>query len=217
MKAKKIEESLDFERGQTPMKSMGIGQEFKYKELENEFSKAFPELFVNYINSNYRDKRFIKIRVFSELNNDKETKIEKWFSKHSYFEIEDFIKGKTFFGDSYCDIVLKEKNLKESINFERDQDPKKSMDIGQTFLDKGIVKKIKSSLENVMGEMDDSFQYFPNGRKIQIDQRDFLYIALVEIHHILINMQHKSLKDKIEIKYEDPENQYKGILTIMLL
>ena len=98
MKAKKIKESLNFEREKNPIKSMVIGQEFKYKELEQEFSNSFPELSVSYINLNSKGKR---IRSFTKLNDNKQMEIVEWFLKHPYFEIEDIRKERSYFVDTY--------------------------------------------------------------------------------------------------------------------
>jgi hypothetical protein len=209
LKALKVQESINFERNQDPLKSMGIGQEFKYKELEREFSKSFPKLRVDY------KKGYMTIH--SNLASSIITDIAEWFKTNPYFEIEAFEKKRTSFGSTYYDIYIDEKELRESLNFNREKDPTKAMDIGNSYLDKEIIKNIKTTLEKAVGDMGKSFEYLPNKREIHINLNDFVYSANAEINYVLADKKNRSLKDKIDLIYQNPNNSWVGILTIKLL
>jgi hypothetical protein len=137
MKAKRVIENINFERGQDPTSSLRIGRKSKLFNI--------PEGFYSWIDVGREIRDNIGLLTNNEYNNKKLPKLyfnkiqEKWFLKDQNLK-EDLrnwiIKYRPRVGDmgAHNSISLASdnwgKNIKESISFERNQSPKSSMNIG---------------------------------------------------------------------------------------
>lgn len=132
----KINETVNFERGQDPKQSMGIGQEFlakKFKEfLEDELSWKGSR--VQIINNSTafiykcwpgQSMRGVLVDMLHRVG---------WEDKYNVSIIDNWTPGDPD-GNTWHEYLItpktrKAKKIKESINFERGQDPKDSLKIG---------------------------------------------------------------------------------------
>ena len=133
MRARKIYETIDFERGMDPKSSMGIGM--------------------------FRDKRGIPIRIGSDVMGVTEdgfyfSGIVKEFTKDGTILVKDDLLE-----DPVEAKPLEIEVLTESVNFERGQDPKTAMDLGR-FRDKNgrLIQKGDSVFADP--ESEDTFYEF---------------------------------------------------------
>jgi hypothetical protein len=143
-----LKESQNFERGQEPIKSLQIGQMAlrinKFKQLEKALEEQFPGFLREPIvdDDNYIRKS-IQVSPYVQGGSAKGI-VNQWLRKNlpefriSRLQDVGYIKHDVY----SMEIEWKYDNLEESINFERGQEPIKSMGIGQTYLDKKLIQEI---------------------------------------------------------------------------
>lgn len=151
MKAKLVNENLEFKRGQDPKDAMDIGihsniqKFFKWLEWDFQFRKNKPEYYFGYVNIGPVD---INEPAFfnSEVDDGYERFIRDWKRYlPALKKINRYIISPPNYDETiiYDEEILKSNRVLESLDFERGQDPKDAMDIGR----KSLLKKQSESIE----------------------------------------------------------------------
>jgi len=121
MKARFVYERLDFERGQDPKVSMGIGRIVGIKEIK-----------VHYRTDNsYRDQGAYVLKDFSNNKFNKYWRDFRFITEDDeWLEAKDVVGYRIRFEDNIYDLIDTELPIKESLDFERGKDPKRALQIG---------------------------------------------------------------------------------------
>jgi len=164
---KLVRESLDFERGLDPKDSMGLGREAlklsKYEKLNADFERDFngfyyretPDI-VRYWGKEVKTVDYVKVKWSSP---ETKKKIKEWFKKyHPDFRVLSLKKNWSPMGSEYyLNFEWIPNSIKESLDFERGKDPKKSMGIGREFYSKEIYDQFIKDLKIAFPDLQTTF------------------------------------------------------------
>ena len=155
MKALKVFENINFERKGDPFKSLNIGRRtqrtFKNIEEAAQWAYDFPEEYTNgKIKEWPKDPKFYQkptygniFRLFKEDLDITPLNIVKWFKWNLIIEdVPNYgLVGAKKIYDRLEEIVKNNLTLEESINFEKNEDPFKSLNIGRNrYIKKELLK-----------------------------------------------------------------------------
>ena len=174
MKARLVYESLDFERGMDPKKSMGLGRKFKKGDLVKvPFPHTTNRLAVS-------DDGSEICMIYDIVEKDSET----------YIEV--FIGGKHILVRADQPGVKLVRPVDESLNFERGKDPKKSMNVGLASIPVNPVSKFAEiTYPLVVDQMltdEDQVIFTIKGREFLDNDKNTYYFAISSKIAALVEM-----------------------------
>ena len=192
----RMDEGLKFERNKDPHSAMGIGISITIKKG---LHRIVYSLLMGQLKYNFRTN---SISIYSRLNYENfKKKIEeligtKWFSdiKLKYDEKNRELKSETYYlkvKDEYKNIFREnfgvsgflrydeDLSLDEGLNFERNLDPKKGMEIGKTYTDKKFIEE--SDLNKMYQDL--HFRYEDKNFKIEELIKDYNGYPIVAYSH----------------------------------
>jgi len=172
MRAKKIYESIDFERGIDPKQSMGLGEEglrHKWSSLQKgdiiRIKKPFGVDNENRISRKervmreYTPSESLKVETAPQIHDDGCISFTAYKVAYNYTSHNDyFIWGTPW---DFEEFFEKRTKIKESIDFERGKDPKDALRIGKDYiwdinsdeLAKQIIDEVKDLCEPIMDNL----------------------------------------------------------------
>ena len=195
MKAKFINEVLNFERGKDPKESMNIGKIPRYKELYQNLRKEMPAWFSD---------KILDLDITNEITIDKVHYIlpeiykilKKFFEENPHFE---FVDAKSKSTSSRAILFIKERNnsIKEELNFNRGGESFNKLKIGRKSIDLKFedLKKGENYLATILSS-DKSEEDLET--KVKILDKDNESILVCDLEE-LTEVKHLAKQNKVKL------------------
>jgi hypothetical protein len=196
LKAIKVSESLNFERGKDPKESMGIGKLVKYKKLYKELLKDSPAWF---------SYKILDLGITNEIPIDKVHYVlpdfikifKKFFANNTDFE---FIDAKTYTTTGAILFIKERNNIEESFNFDRNDNDFDNLRIGRKQIELKFedLQIGESYLTTIMGSFPGEEDYKEKMIILDKDEEGVLVCEFSQLYRI----KYLAEKNKVELTLE---------------